>query len=85
VWERVIVMGEWQPIETAAMDETAVWILCEGVPYIGYGEPANALFERPARWTAKAGFRRRDDGADEIFATNFRAEPTHWQPLPEAP
>jgi hypothetical protein len=76
---------EWQPIETAEMNGTAVWLLIDGHPYIGYGEPANPLFDRPAQWTAKASFRRRDGCSDELFCTGFMAEPTHWMFLPPPP
>lgn len=70
----------WQPIETAPDDGTAIWLLCDGVPYIGYGE--HSLFGDGVRWTAKAGFTRRE-GCDAVYSTMFEAKPTAWQALPE--
>lgn len=77
----------WQPIETAPMDGTAIWLLVEGQPYIGYGERANWLSSED-RWFVKASFRRKasDQRTDEIYGCHGVAVPaTQWMPLPEPP
>lgn len=83
----------WQPIETAPMNGTAVWLLLDGHPYIGYGEPANWLCERD-RWFVKSTFVRRGSSkdrratptADDIYCCHgIDVEPTRWMPLPELP
>jgi hypothetical protein len=79
-------VSEWQPIETAPKDGTAIWLACEGKIYLGYGEDD----ERPYRsggWELKATFRRFDDRPDEICGTwtSRNVEPTHWMPLPDPP
>lgn len=79
-------MAEWQPIETAPMDGTAVWLLTtDGQPVIGYYDPRSAF--REGKWFAKASFRRRPrerNLPDDIFGTYaFGFDPTHWMPLPE--
>lgn len=87
-----LTMDQWQPIDTAPMDGSAIWLLVEGHPYIGYGEPKNWLHETN-RWFARATFRQRDPEErnarnlpDEIYACNgIDVAPTHWMPLPEPP
>ncbi len=77
-------MSDWQDISTAPKDGTAIWLLVDGQPMIGYGEEATAW--RSAGFTIKAGFRRREDGIpDEVYGTLYRAEPTAWMPLPAPP
>lgn len=77
-------MNEWQPIKTAPKDGTAVWIVINGQPYIGYYDPPN--YFGPGQWFAKASFRRRRDMSDDIYGTYAHGvEPTHWMPLPEPP
>ena len=79
-------MSDWQPIETAPKDGTAIWLLLDNVPYIGYGEPEIPVFDRKSMWFIKAGFRRKADMPDEIFGTYaYDVHPTHWMPLPEPP
>lgn len=79
---------QWQPIETAPKDGTAVWVSVDGQPCIGYWDPDDA-FSQP-KWFVKSSFRRRGDGdlslTDSVFGTYaFGVEPTHWMPLPEPP
>jgi hypothetical protein len=79
-------MTKWMPIETAPQDGTAIWLLVDGRPYLGYGEPEHPVFERPAQWVVKATFRRIEDGNDEIVGCYSHGEkPTAWQPLPSPP
>lgn len=67
-------MTEWQAIDTAPKDGTAVWLLLDGHPYIGYCEPADWLDDRD-RWFAKA--------TDNVYCCHgVDVEPTHWMPLP---
>lgn len=83
-------MSDWQPIETAPCDGTAIWLLVDGHLYIGYGESKNWLSVHN-RWFAKAGVRRKaerplyrsETAPDEIFGCNGDVHPTHWQPLPD--
>lgn len=82
-------MSEWQPIETAKFDGTAIWLLVDGQPYIGYGEAKDWLCKED-RWFVKATFKRRSKerrGAgisDEIYGVHgVDVKPTHWMPLPD--
>jgi len=86
-------MSEWQPIDTAPKDGTAVWLLIDGHPYLGYCEPADWLNENE-RWFAKATFIRRSsprDGratptTDDIHGCyGIDMQPTLWMPLPAPP
>lgn len=85
-------MSDWKPIETAPMDGSAIWLLVDGHPYLGYGDPKNWLHEKD-RWFAKATFkrrdpevRRRDNLSDEIYGCyGIDVAATHWMPLPEPP
>lgn len=76
----------WQPIETAPKDGTAVWLWCDGAPYIGYFQPAEAEWDEPlGKWFIHAGFRRKagNHRHDEIFGTYAHGvTPIGWQPLP---
>lgn len=83
----------WQPIETAPSDGTAIWLLLNGHPYIGYCEPADWLHKED-NWLAKATFVRRGSPADDRATPTsdnvyccyaHGVHPTHWQPLPEPP
>lgn len=81
----------WQPIDTAPKDGTAIWLLVDGHPYIGFGEAANWL-SATSRWFVKASYRRRNPEerqgglSDEIYGTHgIDVVPTHWMPLPEPP
>jgi hypothetical protein len=82
----------WQPIETAPMDGSAIWLLVDGHPYIGYGEPKNWLCKTD-RWCVKATFKRRPeqerrerDLTDEVYGCYaLDVTATHWMPLPEPP
>jgi hypothetical protein len=79
-------LAGWQPIESAPKDGTAIWLLVDGLPYLGYGEPAHRELDRKAKWIVKASFRRCEDRADENYGCyGHDAEPTHWIPLPEPP
>ena len=80
-------MSEWQPIETAPKDGTAIWILIDNRPYIGYCEPAKPPLRRADTWFAKASFRRREaETTDQIFGCyGIDVMPSHWMPLPEPP
>lgn len=85
-------MSEWQPIETAPMNGEAIWLLLDGHPYLGFGEPANWLCERD-RWFVRATFKRRDQEerrrrnlADDIYGCmGVDVKPTNWMPLPSPP
>lgn len=81
-------MTEWQSIETAPKDHSAVWILVDNHPYIGFFETITAPWKKE-QWVVKATFRRRpiedrERGLpDEIFGTYvLDVSPTHWMPLP---
>lgn len=82
--------GAWRTIDSAPRDGTAVWLLTDGVPFIGYCDAANWL-HKVDRWMIKSGVRRRsaDDQQrgipDDIYGTYGFAEPTHWMSLPKAP
>jgi hypothetical protein len=78
--------GEWRPISSAPK-QTAIWLLVEGQPYLGFSE--RDLMDERDVWHVKAGFRRKDEYrqnrglADEIYGCNgVHVTPTHWQPLP---
>lgn len=79
-------MNEWQPIATAPRDGTAVWVLLNDWPYIGYCEPPDTVFNETEKWFVKASFRRRRRSGkrpDEIYGTyGHNVHPTHWMPLP---
>jgi len=78
--------GAWQPIETAPKDQTAIWLLVNNKPYIGYYDPPQPFFKRSGSWVVKASFLRRprnDNVPDEIYGTHDRdVLPSHWMPLP---
>lgn len=80
----------WRPIESAPRDGTAIWILVDGKAYIGLCEPANWLHSED-RWSAKfyveraSAERKARECYDQTWGTNFKAEPTHWMPLPPPP
>jgi hypothetical protein len=83
-------MSDWETMESAPRDGTAVWLWCDGAAYLGYGEPANPLRERDECWYLKATVRRNphhcDGERDEIVGTYVHdAEPTLWMPLPAPP
>lgn len=66
--------GEWQPIETAPKDGTAIWV---ATIFSGHGtgcmEPVRTHYHHYGEWT-------------NIYTGNsINWKPTHWQPLPEAP
>lgn len=71
-------MSEWQPIETAPKDGTAVWAIEDGAPH-GLTMPHYVVvFWAPsARYSAR-GFWQCADRA-------LVAQPTHWMPLPDPP
>jgi hypothetical protein len=81
-------VSEWQPIETAPKDGTAVWLFYEQQIVIGYFQPP-CLWDEAGSWFAKASFKRRSHERglpDEIFGTYaFGSIPTHWMLLPEPP
>jgi hypothetical protein len=85
--------GGWQDDLENAPRDTAVWILLDGHPYIGFCESANWLNDRD-RWFAKSTFirkgssmdRRATPTADDIYCcSGIDVKPTHWQPLPSPP
>ena len=79
-------MAGWQPIETVPKDGTAIWVWCDGAPYLGYCEPADPPFYKEEKWFLKASFRREENRSDEIFGCYAHdAKPTHWMPLPSPP
>lgn len=81
-------MSEWQPIETAPRDGTAIWIAVEGTPFIGYFQPPTTFSVGGGHWVGKASFKRRErpELPDEIYGCLMRnAAPTNWMPLPAAP
>lgn len=72
-------MSQWQPIETAPKDETAVflWGCIEGSPYsrphIGIDDLVQAYWDEKAQaWRA-------------IDYEGWVPAPTHWMPLPAPP
>lgn len=80
---------EWQPIETAPKDGTAVLIFYEN------DEPHMYDDEGPhmavARWWASAEFEPSGWGWTDFSVENWNREemrqlfPTHWRPLPASP
>lgn len=67
-------MTEWQPIETAPKDGTAIWV---ATIYNGHGtgfmEPVRTYRHHYGEWT-------------NIYTYNsIDWKPTHWMPLPAAP
>jgi hypothetical protein len=77
----------WQPIETAPKDGTAVWLIVEGRRFLGFFDPDNAPWAKP-QWFIKSTVVPRGNGqrTDTIMGCyGFGVEPTHWQPLPELP
>lgn len=90
---RTITMDKWRPIETAPTDGTAIWVLLDGHPYIGYCEPADWLHKED-RWFVKSTFVRRGSKRDrrETPTTDdvhgcygIDVKPDRWMPLPEPP
>jgi hypothetical protein len=80
-------MSAWQPIETAPRDGTSVDLWVDGeFPH----RIANAEFREPTdgEWWAHGG--DTIDTPDATWCDMFgplgkEEQPTHWQPLPEAP
>lgn len=78
-------MTDWQPIETAPKDGTAIWLWYDGAACIGYGEPASIL-EPETVWILKTGFRRHEGRVDDVYGCYaHHVHPTHWMPLPDPP
>jgi hypothetical protein len=74
-WNRRTPPNDWQPIETAPTDGTAV--LCWPFNY-------SSLFEGKAEPETVIGFFSGDDWwCESNVAKTF--EPTHWRPLPSSP
>jgi hypothetical protein len=75
-------MGEWQPIETAPKNERILLFRPSGYPWgrVVIGQYDNEQYAKQPRphW-------RHD--LDHILGKREAREvqPTHWQPLPEAP
>ncbi len=69
-------MAEWQPIETAPRDGTAVllWLQDEGFSVKGAWMPVHG--NNPMWWIREMDISQSDDGFHLI---------THWMPLPDAP
>jgi hypothetical protein len=81
-------VSEWQDISTAPKDGTAIWVLFDGRPYLGYCRPADPPLNESDMWFLKATFERKSDrrSPDKIYGVYaFDVHPTHWQPLPEPP
>jgi hypothetical protein len=78
---------EWQTIDTAPRDGTAVWLWCDGFAYLGYCQPADPPLQDRDQWFLKAGFKReRRGGHEDIYGTYaYDAKPTLWRPLPPPP
>jgi len=71
-------MNEWQPIETAPKDGSAVMLIDERCEYLP--DRWAIAYWRPDSWANDW----RVCGADgRDYQTDI--EPTHWQPLPEPP
>ena len=66
-------MTTWQPIETAPKDGTKI-LVC----HIHYYSPITAWWSS-YHPNAKGKETWREDGS------NYKLNPTHWMPLPEAP
>lgn len=82
-------MSEWQPIETAPRDGSAVWLLIDGQAYLGFCQPADWLSDSDT-WFAKASYVRRHRTAnittdDIVSCYGYDVKPTHWQSLPAPP
>lgn len=84
-------MTLWSTIDTAPRDGTAIWLLVDGHPYIGFCEPSDWLHKHD-RWFVKSTFVRRGDPqdyrstptTDNVYSCHgVDVKPTHWQPLPE--
>lgn len=71
-------MSQWQPIETAPKDGTA--ILVYGVPV---GEINDALTDGPVVGVAEWSYSGFDCPHADAYSVRWTA--THWMPLPEAP
>lgn len=66
--------SEWQPIETAPKDGTAILLACATWAHtVHLGRPVPI---KVGGWNAEAG-------GWQIFGASWR--PTHWQPLPPPP
>ena len=88
-WNRRPETAEWQPIETAPMDGTAVLVMRDIWPGTksGRAEKCSAHNTYVAAWW---GMERNGKGAwgcymDAIRDPECPVEPTHWMPLPPAP
>lgn len=71
-------MSEWQPIETAPKDGTAVLLYSPRMPGLDIG-----------RWYDERGPSSDDPGHPDgwfgFIFTPWGTEPTHWMPLPASP
>lgn len=71
-------MAEWLPIESAPKGRVAILVYCESVGWQYF----------VVKWSMSAGagfWRCLDGGGDYQPFWDTRAQPTHWQPLPEPP
>jgi hypothetical protein len=83
----------WRSMESAPKDGTAIWLVVDGHPYIGFCEPADELHEED-RWFVKstfvrrgtAGDRRATPTTDDVYCCyGFDVKPTAWTDLPPPP
>lgn len=91
--DQVVAASGWRTDLENAPRDTAVWILLDGHPYLGFCESANWLCERD-QWFAKSTFVRRGSSmdrratptTDDIYCCHgIDVKPTAWQPLPAPP
>ena len=81
-------MSDWQPIETAPKDGTAILVWCPGtVDSVHVSKLMVAVWD-PDEWNAddvRGAFRynRYDSGVYGVL--DWDDEPTHWMPLPKPP
>lgn len=73
-------LGAWLPIETAPRDGTKILMACPWLGVCGPGEWSTDKYAKKPRpyWTH---WGERIWGVQRVRAD----QPTHWQPMPEAP
>lgn len=74
-------MSEWQPIETAPKDGTAVLLWADTEA----GDANLRLFGKHLCEVGHSACAQVGQFGDGHWHTEFIGEPTHWQPLPDDP